>query len=41
MSKITVVHGEEEPALAFGATLRELKPSSEVLVPERGQVVEF
>ncbi len=41
MSKITVIHGEEEPALAFGDALRELKPEADVIVPVRGQIVEF
>jgi len=41
MRTITVVHGEEAPALAFGEALRGLKPKSEVVVPVRGQVVEF
>lgn len=38
---ITVVHGEEEPALAFGETLRKLRPKAEVVVPVYRQVVEF
>lgn len=40
-SKVTVIHGEEEAALAFGETLRTLLPASEVIVPVQGQVVEF
>ena len=41
IKKICVVHGEEEQALAFGDTLREMKPKAEVLVPEYQQVVEL
>jgi metallo-beta-lactamase family protein len=39
--KITVVHGEESSSLAFGKTLQALKPQAEVVVPQRGQIVEF
>lgn len=39
--KITVVHGEEEQALAFAQTLRGLRPGAEVLVPELGDRVQF
>lgn len=38
---IFVVHGEEEPAQAFAATLRELHPQSDVRVPAFGDVVEL
>jgi metallo-beta-lactamase family protein len=41
LRRITVIHGEESQALAFADTLRELRPGADVLVPERGQVVEF
>jgi metallo-beta-lactamase family protein len=35
--KIFVVHGEEEQSLAFGETLRRLRPTADVVVPVRGQ----
>jgi len=41
LRKITVVHGEESSSLAFGEALGKLKPQAEVVVPKRGQVVEF
>jgi len=41
IKKITVIHGEETQALAFGETLRGMKPKAEVIVPEYGQRVEF
>ena len=37
---IAVIHGEEAQALAFGETLRSMKPKAEVLVPEYRQVWE-
>jgi metallo-beta-lactamase family protein len=37
---ISVIHGEESQALAFGETLRALKPKAKVVVPEYRQVVE-
>ena len=40
IKKIAVIHGEEAQALAFGQTLREMKPQAEVLVPEYQQVME-
>lgn len=40
LKKIAVIHGEEEQALAFGETLRQIKPKAEVLVPEYQQVME-
>jgi metallo-beta-lactamase family protein len=40
LRQIAVIHGEAEQALAFGATLRNLKPASEVLVPEYLQTME-
>ncbi len=39
--RITVIHGEEAQSLAFAETLRELRPKAEVIVPVRGQVLEF
>jgi metallo-beta-lactamase family protein len=41
LKKISVVHGEEEQALAFAETLRQMKPKAEVLVPEYKQVLEI
>jgi metallo-beta-lactamase family protein len=41
LKKISVIHGEESQALAFGATLREMKPKAEVIVPEYAQVLEI
>jgi metallo-beta-lactamase family protein len=38
--KIFVVHGEESQALAFGETLRAMKPGADVLVPEYKQSAE-
>jgi metallo-beta-lactamase family protein len=38
---IYVVHGEEEPAEAFAATLRELRPSADVRVPAFGDTAEL
>jgi metallo-beta-lactamase family protein len=40
LKKIFVVHGEETQSLAFGATLRVMRPKVEVLVPEYQQVAE-
>ena len=40
IKKVFVVHGEEAQALAFGETLRQMKPKAEVLVPEHQQTVE-
>ena len=40
IKKIAVIHGEEAQALAFGETLREMKPKAQVLVPEYQQIVE-
>ncbi len=39
--KIAVIHGEESQALAFGETLRSIKPNAEVVVPEYQQVLEL
>jgi metallo-beta-lactamase family protein len=41
IKKIAVVHGEAEQALAFGETLRQMRPKAEVLVPEYQQVMEI
>jgi metallo-beta-lactamase family protein len=38
---IFVIHGEEEPALAFGETLRGLHPQANVLVPQFAESVEL
>jgi len=38
---ISVVHGEESQALAFGETLRQMKPKADVIVPEYKQVQEI
>ena len=40
LRKIAVIHGEAAQALAFGNTLRAMKPAAEVLVPEYRQVME-
>lgn len=40
MQKIFVVHGEEDQALAFGETLRAMKPDAEVAVPNYGDIAE-
>jgi metallo-beta-lactamase family protein len=40
IKKIFVIHGEEQQALGFGETLRELKPKAEVLVPVYKQMAE-
>ena len=39
IKKCMVVHGEESQALAFGETLRAMKPNAEVIVPEYKQIV--
>lgn len=39
IKKIFVIHGEEQSALAFGETLKQMKPGAEVLVPTLGQKV--
>jgi hypothetical protein len=36
-----VVHGEESQAMAFAATLRQMKPNAEIAVPEYKQMIEF
>ena len=40
IKKIAVVHGEESQALAFGETLREIRPKADVVVPQYQQVME-
>jgi metallo-beta-lactamase family protein len=40
IKKIAVIHGEAEQSLAFGETLRGMKPKAEVMVPEYQQVTE-
>ncbi len=39
LKKIAVIHGEESQALAFGETLRAMKPKAQVLVPEYQEVM--
>jgi metallo-beta-lactamase family protein len=41
IKKIAVIHGEESQALAFGETLREMKPTTEVIVPEYQQIIDI
>jgi metallo-beta-lactamase family protein len=41
IKKISVVHGEEAQALAFGETLRGMIPKAEVLVPEYEQTLDI
>ncbi len=41
LKKITVIHGDEIPALNFGEALRRERPTAEVIVPTPGQVVDF
>jgi metallo-beta-lactamase family protein len=41
LKKIICIHGEEEQCLAHAKTLREMKPQSEILVPEYKQMVEI
>jgi metallo-beta-lactamase family protein len=38
--KISVIHGEESQALAFGETLKAMKPDAKVIVPVYKQVLE-
>ncbi|HYG22179.1 MAG TPA: MBL fold metallo-hydrolase [Verrucomicrobiae bacterium] len=40
LKKISVIHGEESQALAFGETLRQMKPHAEVIVPELRQTLD-
>lgn len=41
IKKIAVIHGEESQALAFGETLRQIRPKADVLVPSYQQVMEI
>jgi metallo-beta-lactamase family protein len=41
IKKVFVVHGEEAQAVAFGETLRGMKPQALVLVPEYQQTIEL
>jgi len=41
LRKIFVIHGEEKESLGLAEALRRAKPGAEVLVPERGQIVEL
>ncbi len=41
LKKIFVIHGEPEPANAFGGVVRQMRPQSEVLVPQFQDSVEL
>jgi metallo-beta-lactamase family protein len=41
LRRIAVVHGDPGPAMAFSQILREIRPESDVRVPDRGEVLEF
>jgi metallo-beta-lactamase family protein len=41
IKKIAVIHGEEAQALAFGETLRGMKPQAQVVVPEYRQTLDI
>jgi metallo-beta-lactamase family protein len=41
LRRIFVIHGEEDQAVSFGETLRQMKPQAEVLVPVYGTKVEL
>lgn len=41
IKKISVIHGEAEQALAFAETLRKMKPTAQVVVPEYKQVIQI
>ncbi len=41
LKKIICVHGEESQCLAHAETLRRERPTSEIIVPEYGQIVEI
>lgn len=41
LQKISVVHGEESQAFAFGEALKKLRPKAQVLVPDYRQIVPF
>ena len=41
LKRISVIHGEESQCLAFVETLRQLRPSAEVIAPEYKQIVEI
>ncbi len=41
LKKIAVIHGEEAQCLAFGETLKGIKPKSDVVVPQQGDVLEI
>jgi hypothetical protein len=40
IKKIFVIHGKESQALAFGETLRAMKPNAKIVVPEYKQIEE-
>ena len=41
IKKISVVHGEEESALAFAETLKQMKPKAEVFAPVYKQIADY
>ena len=41
LKKIFITHGEEAAALAFGETLKKIRPNAEVIVPIKGQKEEM
>ena len=41
IKKISVVHGEEESALAFAETLKQMKPRAEVFAPVYKQIADY
>ncbi|MGB9603523.1 MAG: MBL fold metallo-hydrolase RNA specificity domain-containing protein, partial [Limisphaerales bacterium] len=41
MRKIFVIHGEEQQSLAFAETLKHIKPESEIIVPNPGEVFDI
>ena len=41
LKSIFVIHGEEDQSVAFGKTLQDMKPDSQVYVPHRGEFVDL
>lgn len=41
LKSIFVIHGEEDQSVAFGKTLQDMKPDSQVYVPHRGEYVDL
>jgi len=41
LSKVSVVHGEEDQSVAFAETLRSILPGSDVTVPHQGDTLSF